>query len=58
MIFKGVIVGGILQGLRYPDRFRFRHPRVPKYADWEKIFLTLNPSMNKKNKGKKEKKKK
>lgn len=50
MIFKGVIVGGILQGLRYPDRFRFRHPRVPKFADWEKILLTLNPSMNKQNK--------
>lgn len=24
---KGVAIGGILQGLRYPDRFKFRHPR-------------------------------
>lgn len=28
MIIKGVIVGGILQGLRYPDRFKFRYPRL------------------------------
>ncbi len=25
----GVAVGGIIQGLRYPDRFKFRHPRLP-----------------------------
>lgn len=24
---KGFAIGGILQGLRYPDRFKFRHPR-------------------------------
>jgi hypothetical protein len=24
---KGVAIGGILHGLRYPDRFKFRHPR-------------------------------
>lgn len=24
----GAAVGGIIQGLRYPDRFKFRHPRV------------------------------
>lgn len=24
---KGVAIGGIIQGLRYPDRFKFRHPR-------------------------------
>jgi hypothetical protein len=24
---KGAAIGGILQGLRYPDRFKFRHPR-------------------------------
>lgn len=23
----GAAVGGIIQGLRYPDRFKFRHPR-------------------------------
>lgn len=26
-IIKGMAVGGIIQGLRYPDRFKFRHPR-------------------------------
>lgn len=24
----GAAVGGIIQGLRYPDRFKFRHPRM------------------------------
>lgn len=24
---KGAAIGGILHGLRYPDRFKFRHPR-------------------------------
>jgi hypothetical protein len=27
LVVKGVAIGGILQGLRYPDRFKFRHPR-------------------------------
>ncbi len=27
MVVKGVAIGGILQGLRYSDRFKFRHPR-------------------------------
>lgn len=26
-LFNGVAIGGILQGLRYKDRFKFRHPR-------------------------------
>ena len=26
-IIKGMAVGGIIQGLRYPDRFKFRHPK-------------------------------
>lgn len=26
----GVSVGGILQGLTYPDRFKFKHPRLKK----------------------------
>lgn len=26
----GASIGGIIQGLRYPDRFRFRHPRLKK----------------------------
>ena len=39
LIFKGVLIGGILQGLRYPNKFKFRYPRVPKFTDWEKVFL-------------------
>ena len=31
MMLKGVAIGGILQGLRYPDRFKFRHPRNKMY---------------------------
>ncbi len=27
ILLKGAAFGGIIQGLRYPDRFRFRHPR-------------------------------
>jgi len=27
----GASLGGIIQGLRYPDRFKFRHPRHPTY---------------------------
>jgi len=27
MIVRGLLVGGILQGLRYSDRFKFRYPR-------------------------------
>ncbi len=38
MVFKGIVVGGILQGLRYPNKFKFRYPRVPKFTDWEKVF--------------------
>jgi hypothetical protein len=30
MVIEGLLVGGILQGLRYPDRFKFRHPRLDK----------------------------
>ena len=26
-LLKGAAIGGILQGLQYPDRFQFRHPR-------------------------------
>ncbi len=28
-ILKGIAIGGIIQGLRYPDRFKFRHPKIP-----------------------------
>lgn len=28
LLLKGVAVGGIIQGLRYPDRFKFKHPRI------------------------------
>jgi len=28
MVVEGLLVGGIIQGLRYPDRFSFRHPRL------------------------------
>ncbi|HLD02056.1 MAG TPA: hypothetical protein VJC10_04225 [Patescibacteria group bacterium] len=27
VVLKGAAVGGIIQGLRYPDRFSFRRPR-------------------------------
>ncbi len=27
MVMKAAAIGGILQGLRFPDRFKFRHPR-------------------------------
>lgn len=28
LVLKGVAVGGIVQGLRYPNRFKFRQPRI------------------------------
>lgn len=28
ILLKGIAIGGIIQGLRYPDRFKFKHPRV------------------------------
>jgi hypothetical protein len=28
MFLKGAALGGVFQGLRYPDRFKFRHPRI------------------------------
>lgn len=28
-IIKGIAIGGIIQGLRYPDRFKFRHTKEP-----------------------------
>jgi len=33
MVVEGLLVGGILQGLRYPDRFRFRQPRIDKQIE-------------------------
>lgn len=27
ILLKGMALGGIIQGLRYPDRFKFKHPR-------------------------------
>jgi len=27
IVLNGAAVGGIIQGLRYPDRFQFKHPR-------------------------------
>jgi len=29
-VLNGAAVGGIIQGLRYPDRFKFHHPRKPE----------------------------
>ncbi len=31
ILLKGIAIGGILQGLRYPDRFKIRHPRQKLY---------------------------
>lgn len=28
MLLKGAALGGVFQGLRYSDRFKFRHPRI------------------------------
>lgn len=50
MVFKGIVVGGILQGLRYPNKFKFRYPRVPKFADWEKVFQNSSEQKNPKKK--------
>jgi hypothetical protein len=47
-VFKGILVGGIFQGLRYPNRFKFRYPRIPKFADWEKYFLQPQPKKEEK----------
>ena len=30
IVLNGAVVGGIIQGLRYPDRFQFKHPRNRK----------------------------
>lgn len=30
MLLKGAALGGVFQGLRYPDRFKFRHPRLQR----------------------------
>lgn len=30
MPLKGAALGGVFQGLRYSDRFKFRHPRLNK----------------------------
>jgi hypothetical protein len=30
VVLNGAAVGGIIQGLRYPDRFKFQHPRKPE----------------------------
>jgi hypothetical protein len=30
MLLKGAALGGVFQGLRYPDRFKFRHPRLSR----------------------------
>lgn len=27
-VIKGIAIGGIIQGLRYPDRFKFRHSQA------------------------------
>lgn len=29
---KGIAIGGIIQGLRYPDRFKFRHSQTPNQS--------------------------
>jgi hypothetical protein len=43
IMLKGLLIGGILNGLRYQNRFKFRYPRVPKFTDWEKMFLPPQP---------------
>jgi hypothetical protein len=35
-IIKGVAIGGIIQGLRYPDRFKFRHHQTLATASEKK----------------------
>jgi hypothetical protein len=35
-IIKGIAIGGIIQGLRYPDRFKFRHYNSPSLSQ-EKV---------------------
>ena len=30
LVVKGTAIGSILHGLRFPDRFKFRHPRKQK----------------------------
>lgn len=44
MILQGLIIGGIIQGLRYPDRFKFRYPRFPELQknieQWQKDIKT------------------
>ncbi len=34
-VVKGIAIGGVIQGLRYPDRFKFRHHPTPNksYAE-------------------------
>ena len=65
MVVEGLLVGGILQGLRYPDRFKFRHPRLDKQIEiFRQDFKDFTDSIatgkifeqtNKKKKEKKEK---
>lgn len=31
-VIKGVAIGGVIQGLRYPDRFKFRHHQTPNQS--------------------------
>lgn len=30
VVLNGAAIGGIIQGLRYPDRFQFKQPRKPR----------------------------
>lgn len=41
MIVRGMLVGGILQGLRYSDRFKFRYPR-----EWEQFGEQISKELN------------
>ena len=46
MVVEGLLIGGILQGLRYPDRFKFRHPRLDKQIeDLRKDFKDFTDSI-------------
>ncbi|MCL4354645.1 hypothetical protein M1349_04235 [Patescibacteria group bacterium] len=45
MMVRGLLIGGILQGLRYSDRFKFRYPReIEQFTEQisEQIVKELN----------------
>ena len=36
-LIKGLAIGGIIQGLRYPDRFKFRHYNTSAAGNYNKV---------------------